>query len=145
LDKEAKPVVIDAQNLILGRLSTFVAKQAILGKTLAIVNCEEAVISGSKDHIMARYKTKMMRGQPFQGPLFFRAPDRFVRRTIRGMIPWQGPRGKEMFGRIKCYIGTPVEFQNEKHLKIEGANADKLPNYRFTKVKDVCTQMGWKP
>ena len=45
-------MIIDASNLILGRLATFVAKQALLGEQVFIANCEKSVISGDKANIL---------------------------------------------------------------------------------------------
>ena len=43
-------IVIDANELILGRLATQVAKKLLLGVEVQIINCEKAVISGTKKH-----------------------------------------------------------------------------------------------
>ena len=49
-------MILDATNLILGRMATAVAKKALLGEKIDIVNCENAVISGNKYQILERYK-----------------------------------------------------------------------------------------
>ena len=41
-------MIIDATNIILGRLASFAAKHALLGETIEIINCENAVITGNK-------------------------------------------------------------------------------------------------
>ena len=41
-------IVIDATNATMGRLASYVAKQALLGKQIAIVNSEKAIITGNK-------------------------------------------------------------------------------------------------
>ena len=51
-------MIIDANNLILGRMATFVAKQALLGEEISIVNCEKAIMTGNKQQILAKYKKK---------------------------------------------------------------------------------------
>ncbi len=40
--------VIDAKGHLLGRLASIVAKQLLMGKKIAVVRCEEMVISGSR-------------------------------------------------------------------------------------------------
>merc|ERR1711918_144519 len=42
-----KIVVIDARGHLLGRLASFVAKEALLGQKVMVVRCEDIVISGS--------------------------------------------------------------------------------------------------
>ncbi len=38
-------MIIDANNMILGRLASFAAKKALLGEKIDVINCEKAVIS----------------------------------------------------------------------------------------------------
>ena len=45
-------MIIDAKNVVLGRLSSFAAKQLLLGEEVDIVNCEEAVLSGKRAPIV---------------------------------------------------------------------------------------------
>jgi len=40
-----------------------------------------------------------------------------VKRTVRGMIPYQKPHGRAAYKRLKCYIGVPKQF-NEKDAEI---------------------------
>jgi len=44
-------MIIDATNLILGRLGTYVAKKALLGNKIDIVNCENSVVTGNRKRI----------------------------------------------------------------------------------------------
>ena len=41
-------MIIDGNNLILGRLGSFVAKKALLGKKIDIINCKNIIITGKK-------------------------------------------------------------------------------------------------
>ena len=81
-------MIIDATNLILGRMAAFAAKKALLGEKVDIINCEKAVVSGSKRDVLARYKQKRER-TTIKGPFFPKVADRFVRRTVRGMLPYK--------------------------------------------------------
>jgi len=124
----SKMIVIDATDLILGRLAAHVAKQALLGETIRIVNAEKAVITGHPTMVLAAQKRKREMGAPLIGPYYPRMPERIVKRTIRGMISYKKPRGKEAYARIRCYIGVPEDFKNEKmhtfsHMNIEKSHA----------------------
>ena len=90
--------VINAKNLILGRLASSVAKRALLGESIELVNCEQAVITGNKKWLIARYRQRRERGTPTQGPFFPRQPERFVKRTIRGMLPYKKELGRAALG-----------------------------------------------
>jgi large subunit ribosomal protein L13 len=122
--------IIDAKGLTLGRLSTNAAKRLIDGEEIAIINSEKAIISGKKSSIKNRYKNKREIGTYRKGPFFPRMPDRIVKRTIRGMLPYQTPHGREAFKKLKCYIGIPEEFKDKKIEKIN--EAEKKPSEYIT-------------
>jgi len=109
--------VINAEGASLGRLSTVVAKSLIQGDEIAIINSDKAIISGKKKEIKEEYQQKRDVGTYRKGPFFHRSPEKILKRTVRGMIPYQTPHGREAFKRLKCYIGVPEEF-NEKDAEI---------------------------
>ncbi len=130
-------IVVDATNLILGRMATFVAKQTLLGKEVRVINVEKAVISGSKAEVQARFRQREGRGTPTKGPFIPKMPDRYVRRVIRGMLPHRQTKGAEAYKRVLCYVGSPEEFKNEKPITLENAKASKLPNKKHITVAEA--------
>ena len=137
-------MIIDATNLILGRLASYVAKKALLGEKVDIINSEKSVISGKKQQIYKETLRKRQRGIPLQGPYFPRQPDALVRRTIRGMIPYKTERGKKAFKNVHCWVGIPPEFKDKKPETVKQANASKLPYLKCTAVGNICRLMGSK-
>ena len=137
-------MIIDANNLILGRLGTFVAKKALLGKKIDIVNCESCVVTGGRARIFKDYDNFLKRGTQSKGPFVRRMPDRFVKRAIRGMLPYKKDRGRIAFKNIKCYIGVPENLKNQKFDTIKSANVEKVPNLKYIKIKDICVHIGAK-
>lgn len=137
-------MIIDATELILGRLATFVAKKALLGERIDVINVEQAVISGNKKWILAHYIQKRDRGIPLKGPYMQRMPDRFVRKTIRGMLPYKQEKGRKAYGNIKCHIGVPENLKEQKAETIGSARVTKLPNVKFIKVGELCRLLGSK-
>jgi len=135
-------MIIDATNLILGRLGTYVAKKALLGNKIDIVNCENSVVTGNRKRIFNDYEKSFQRGIPSKGPFFYKMPDRFVKRSIRGMLPYKKERGRKAFEGIKCHIGVPESFKNEKFDTIKNASLEKLPNLKYIKIKDICNHFG---
>jgi large subunit ribosomal protein L13 len=130
---------IDAENAIVGRIGSFAAKKALLGDTIKIFNCEKAVMSGNRENISQRYyNIRNVVGQPQKGPFISRLPDRFVRRTIRGMLPYKKEKGKQAFKRIMCYLGVPEQFKDKKLQKVPGADSKKLTTLKMIKVEEVC-------
>jgi large subunit ribosomal protein L13 len=136
-------VVIDAKHTLLGRVSSIAAKQALLGHNVEVINCEEAVVSGRKFNIVEHYERRIDRKAPLKGPFLYRRPDMFVRRTIRGMLPWKNNRGREAFKLIKCHVGVPETLKNEKTMDVKEASMLKL-KIDHLKVKDICIRIGGK-
>ncbi len=129
-------IVIDATGLIVGRLATRVAKLALMGEEIKIVNCEKAVISGKQKATLAKWKQRKNRTDPFKGPFISITPDRILRRAIYGMLPHrrktENSRGIRAYERIMCYISVPEDLKNQKFVAIMGANADKLKSDHIT-------------
>ena len=137
-------MIIDANDLVLGRLGTYVAKKALLGEKIDIINCENSVVTGDKYKIFEDYKKRSRRGTPSKGPFIYKIPDRFVKRSIRGMLPYKKERGRSAFKNIKCHIGVPENLKKEKFDTIKFANVGKLPNLKYVRVKDICINLGAK-
>jgi large subunit ribosomal protein L13 len=135
-------IIIDAENLIMGRMASQVAKMLLTGQEVAVVNAEKAVISGSKKQILQDYYHKRELGGPRKGPHYPRMPDRILKRTIRGMIPIKKTSGKEAFSKLKVYIGIPREFEGETLNTLRGASAEGKVKYIV--LGDVSKQLGAK-
>jgi len=136
-------IIIDADGAILGRIAAYAAKQALLGKTVAIVNAEKAVISGTKRTTISEAKRKRAMGVPRKGPYVSKLPDRYVRRVVRGMLPYKQPRGRAAYERVMCYIGKPATIEGET-IRVAGADASKLPNLKHLTVARICAEFGGK-
>ena len=135
-------MIIDAKDLIIGRLGTVVAKKALLGERIDIINSGEAVITGSKKDILEKYKARRDRGEPQSGPFLPLQEDRFLKRTIRGMLPYKQEKGLSAFKRIKCYKGVPESLKEQKAESIERAHIKKVPNLKYMKIKELCKILG---
>ena len=130
-------IILDAENAIMGRLSAYAAKQALLGNKISIVNSEKTIISGSKSDVVERYFGQRNRGTPFKGPFIPRMPDRFLKRALRGMLPYKSGRGKEAYANIKCYISIPDSFKDKKITVFEKAHAKNRNLLKYTTVQEV--------
>lgn len=128
-------IVIDAHNALLGRLASYAAKQALLGKSVIIVHCNEAVISGRERFIIESYKQKRARGGSAQkGPYFPRASERIVKRTIRGMLPHHQGRGIEALRRVRCFDALPESYASRSMIKAGKTKPLRtIPLHRLTK------------
>ncbi|MEM4282275.1 MAG: 50S ribosomal protein L13 [Candidatus Woesearchaeota archaeon] len=134
---------IDAANAIAGRVASYAAKQALLGNTIRIVNCEKAILSGSRRWHINRYNRLInVVGQPQYGPFISRMPDRLLRRIIRGMLPRKKARGRAALKRIRCFIGVPASFEGKQLTRVPGAEASKLKTTKVITLKELCNELG---
>ncbi|MFQ5911149.1 MAG: 50S ribosomal protein L13 [Thermoplasmata archaeon] len=135
-------VVVDATDSVLGRLASVVARRLLEGEEIVVVNAEKAIISGNKVSSFKEYKKMREIGSQTSGPYFPRMPDRIVTRTIRGMIPYQKPRGRAAFKRLRVYIGVPDAFADTAVERIDEAIGSLKCEY--TKVGDISRKLGAK-
>ena len=129
--------VIDAEDLVLGRLSTEAARilrgkhKAIFaphldtGDHVIVVNCDKVVVTANKAdqklvHRHSGYpgglKTKTF------GEAHAAKPEETVRRAIRGMLP-KNRLGRQMLTKLKVYAGPnhPHSAQQPEPLEIAAA------------------------
>ncbi len=112
-------VVIDAGRTVLGRLASYAAKQALLGDKVIVVNCNHALLSGDRRMIISEYAVFKKKGGDIQkGPFLHRAPQRIVKRTIRGMLPHMQKRGIDALKRVMCYNEVPEKYSSSKKINV---------------------------
>ena len=134
--------IINGENLILGRTASRVAKAALFGEEIVLLNCAKLMISGNRKSIFAKQLQKAQRGpRPNKGPFYQSLPDMFVRRTIGRMLPTTS-RGRETLKRIKCYISVPEQFKDKPQETFEKDNIQKMPYLKYITVAEVCKLMG---
>jgi large subunit ribosomal protein L13 len=134
--------IINADGLILGRMASIIAKRLLKGEKIAVVNAEKAVISGKKKAKIREAKEFLEVGHPGKGPMHYRRPDRVLRRTVRGMLPYKQPKGKQAYKRLRVFIGVPDELKNREMETIEEAQAKKLTCPYFT-LGELSKEIGW--
>ncbi len=134
--------VIDATDLIVGRLATKVAKAALLGEEVHVINCEKAVFTGDSTQVFQRYLQRYHRGTPSKGPFIHRQAHAIVKRTIRGMIPYKKSAGREAFSRVRCYSAVPESLKDEKTVTFEDANVSKIQVLKYVTVAEISRKLG---
>ncbi|MCZ2808375.1 MAG: 50S ribosomal protein L13 [Candidatus Bathyarchaeota archaeon] len=137
-------IIIDAKGLILGRMASIIAKRLLQGESVIVLNAEKTAISGKRLQIVKEAKTFLEVGHPRKGPYHPRRPDKIVRRTIRGMLPRQKPKGRQAFKRLRVYLGAPMEFEDKEIQTILEASAEKLKSPYIT-VGELAKEIGWTP
>jgi large subunit ribosomal protein L13 len=145
--------IIDAEGIVLGRLASKVAKMLLQNENVFIINAAKAIISGKKRSIIHQWKVRSnihTHYNPTKGPFWPKTPIQIVRRTIRGMLPWNRPRGREVYRFLRVFNGTPEDLN--KKLGISGdLKIETYPNFSFNQLKgtyieigELAKQIGWK-
>lgn len=143
----------DATDKILGRFCSIIAKKALLGENIVIINAKDAIISGTKRDIHERHLAKLnisTATNPRRGPFHERRPDTFMRRVIKQMLPRKKLRGKEALKRVHVYIADIPERFKMRYQKLvpnEIDNVDKkrLSYYnKYITLENLCQRIGWK-
>lgn len=140
--ERGKSMIIDASGLILGRLASLTAKRIIDGGEVTIINAEKAIITGNKKYIIERFKNRLgtrTLGSQKKAPIHPRRPDTYVRRVVRGMIPWKKPRGKAAYKRLRVYVGLPEGLTKP----IETLPEAKSSDISMT-IGELMSIFGWK-
>jgi large subunit ribosomal protein L13 len=103
------------------------------------------VISGYPKSIIERYTARRAvrnKANPEHSPHWPRRPDMLVNRIVRGMLPYDRPRGKAASKRLRVYLGVPDELK-EKAQKAEKAKNEIKTHRKFIVIKDLCRELGW--
>ena len=144
--------LIDAKDKILGRFCSQIAKLALLGHNIVIINAKDAIISGTKNNIHENFLKKLnisTATNPRRGPFWPRRPDTFMRNVIKKMLPRKKLRGKEAYKRVHVYIGEIPErfkkrYQKLTSMEIDNADKKRLSYYnKFITLENLCTRLGW--
>jgi large subunit ribosomal protein L13 len=140
---EKTATVIDADGLVLGRMASTIAKRLLKGEEIIIINAEKAVLSGKRESKIREAREFLQVGHPRKGPFHYRRPDRIMRKTIRGMLPYKQPKGKQAYKRLKVFIGAPENLKNQKIETLTDAQAEKL-KCSFITLGELAKEIGWK-
>jgi large subunit ribosomal protein L13 len=134
-------MIVDATNQIVGRLGAIVAKKALLGEKIDIINAENAVVSGRRADVLENFRNKVARGTWAKGPHYLRSPDMLLKRLIRDMLPYKQERGINAFKSIMCWKGVPDQFRDKKATSFKEADASKL-TISYVTIKEISKFVG---
>lgn len=129
-------IILDGKKAVLGRLASYVAKEALKGEEVIVINCREIIISGNKKMIQQEFHEQRSRfGSSQKGPKHHKNSEKIVKRVIRGMLPdHRTGRGRIAFKKIKCYDSLPKELEGKKIIKMGVAPLKKSSRVgEFTK------------
>lgn len=150
---EAATLVYDATDKILGRLASLVAKQLISARKagreqrVIIYNAEHAVVSGPKTRVLANYDGKYKLNHARKGPFYPRMPDQILKRTVRGMLPYQkNSSGRGALRDLRVLIGKPSNLSGEElpdgHAWGDTGPIDRPLPLKFVRLGEISSSLG---
>lgn len=151
---EATTFVYNAEDKVLGRLASVVAKQLITAKKagedtrVIIVNAEKAIVTGKRSTILSDYRAKYELNHPRKGPFFPRMPDQILKRTVRGMLPYQkNSSGRNALRSLRVEIGTPSDLSGDLPDGCEWGDSTQIDRplpQRFVRLGEISKELGVK-
>ncbi len=132
--------IVNAEDCVVGRLASFVAKRLLKGEEIVIVNAEKALVTGNPKAIEKFFGEKIKRGDPYHGPFYPKKVENMLRRIIRGMLPFHKPRGRNAYKRLKVYKSVPEEFKNMESEVISKAKSKS--ECKFVYLEDLSKKFG---
>jgi large subunit ribosomal protein L13 len=137
--------IVDGSDKVLGRAASQVAKLLLNDNTVSVINSEKMVISGHEHGISGKYKRLLElkdKANPEHSPYWPRRPDMFVKRVIRGMLPYKKPKGKAAFKKLRVYVGSPAGIKGEKFDVKSKPSAQIFEN--VITIKELTEKLGYK-
>ena len=143
-DVENKWIVIDATDVVVGRLASYVAKRLRgkhradftphidTGDHVVVINAEKARFTGNKlrDKIYYRHTGYPggIKSTTAEKILSGRFPERAVELAIKRMMPGESPLAKKQFSKLRVYAGAehPHEAQQPETVDFASMNAKNL-------------------
>jgi large subunit ribosomal protein L13 len=121
-------VLVDAENMVLGRLASEVAKilrgkhkpeftpHVDCGDNVIVINSEKVQLTGKKltDRIYLRH-SGYPGGQRTQTPkeILDKYPERLVEKAVKGMLP-KNKLGRQLFRNLHVVVGSEHKHQAQK-------------------------------
>lgn len=133
-DNKDKWCIVDAENMVLGRLATVIASRlrgkhnpmytphADTGDSVIVINAEKIVLTGRKLEQKCYYRHSGYMGgltTTTAKELLEKKPTEIIRFAVKGMLP-KNSLGKKLFKKLKVYTGDqhPHSAQQPEVLEI---------------------------
>ena len=144
--------VYNAEDKVLGRLASTVAKQLMSARRagedtrVIIVNAEKAIVTGKRTSVLSDYRSKYELNHARKGPFFPRMPDQILKRTVRGMLPYQkNSSGRGALKALRVEIGTPSDLSGDLPDGCEWGDSTKIERplpERYVRLGEISKELG---
>ena len=142
---EKKWVLIDAENLVVGRLATLIATRlrgkhkptftphVDMGDNVVVINAEKVVLTGRKlDQKRYYWHTGYPGGIKERTAGFIlgsKFPQRVVEKAIERMLP-RGPLARRQLGNLRVYAGSEHPHEAQQPVKLDVAALNRKNSRR---------------
>jgi large subunit ribosomal protein L13 len=113
---------------------------------VVIINSEKAIVSGSSRAVLQTYHDKYALNHARKGPFYPRMPDMILKRTVRGMLPYQRKSsGRRALRNLRVEIGCPHHLASgmpEGHVEGEDSNIRKPLPESYVSLGDISASLG---
>ncbi len=140
--RELKLANYDATNMVLGRLSSAIAKKLMMGYKINVYNVEKCVVTGDAKVLVEEYTVKLNfrgKGNPEKGPKYPRSPERMFKKAVLRMLPHKKATGREAIKNFKAYLF------NEDNVKLDVIKDAQLKQgVKYIELGALSTKLGFK-
>ena len=138
-------MIVNAEGLVAGRLASKVAKAAINGEEVIVINAEKVVLVGKKTAIMPKFQQRVeasVKSNPHYGPKYDRIPSKMLRRMIKGMLPNKSRTAETLLKQVSIYNSTTDKVDITKAITMEDIKCNE--KHDFMLLEDVAKALGGK-
>ena len=135
---EKKWIIVDAENVVVGRLATFIAMRLRgkhrpdytphidCGDNVIVINADKVALTGNKrkDKIYYRHTGYVggLKEVTADKILDGRFPERVMKKAVQRMLPKESPLARQQFSNLRVYAGTEHPHEAQKPEVIDFAS-----------------------
>jgi len=135
---EKKWIIVDAENVVVGRLASFIAMRLRgkhrpdytphidCGDNVIVINAEKVALTGKKrkDKIYYRHTGYVggLKEVTADKVLDGRFPERVMKKAVQRMLPKESPLARQQFSNLRVYAGTDHPHEAQKPEVIDFAS-----------------------
>ncbi len=138
-------MLVNAEGLVAGRMASKIAKRAINGETIIIVNAEKVILVGTRQAVMKKFQQRVdaaVKSNPLYGPKYDRVPSKILQKMIRGMLPNKSRTRERLLKQIKIFNSVPEKIKLEEAEKMDEIKCNE--KHDFMTMEEVAKLLGGK-
>lgn len=140
-DIEKKWVIIDAQDAVVGRLASYIAKRLRgkhradftphidTGDYIVVINADKVRFSGKKRTDKTYYRHTGYPGgiksQTAANILDGKHPERILYKAVERMMPKESSLARKQFGKLRCYVGEEHKHEAQNPEVVDFASMNR--------------------